>query len=301
MWQPEPGWQALRAGAGPSTVGVWAAGETVVKRVAAPLPGDPPELSRPGHFAYWRRPVDVALHGTVEATLGLRGPAALSVVEDDEGATLVHPRLEAGPAGPPTGPFAARALGRFAGCEVPDLPWLARGQLADRLSAVERRGGWGTLARTTVADVADALWSRRTSLLGRLAELPQVLQHGDPVPANLVRAEGEDVLALDWSTLGSGPVGGDAGYWTLSAREGFEVLVAAYCSGLPAGLASAEQVLLGARVTAVLTALTRADWALARVAGGEGALAGKYRHPSVAPYLRSLQRLLPEIEALLDG
>ena len=29
---------------------------------------------------------------------------------------------------------------------------------ADRLAQVERRGGWRTLARTTVADVADRLW-----------------------------------------------------------------------------------------------------------------------------------------------
>ena len=52
------------------------------------------------------------------------------------------------------------------------------------------------------------------------------------------------------------------------------------------------------RVSAAYTALSRAEWALARVAGGEGALAGKYRHPAVAPYLRALQRQFPQIEAL---
>ena len=56
---------------------------------------------------------------------------------------------------------------------------------------------------------------------------------------------------------------------------------------------------LGARVTAVYTAFSRAEWALARVAGGPGALAAKYRHPSVAPYLLSLQRQFPQIEALI--
>ena len=55
------------------------------------------------------------------------------------------------------------------------------------------------------------------------------------------------------------------------------------------------------RVSAAYTALSRAEWALARVAGGEGALAGKYRHPAVAPYLRALQRQFPQIEALLSG
>ena len=30
---------------------------------------------------------------------------------------------------------------------------------------------------------------------------------------------------VDWATLGTGPVGGDLGYWTLSTREEFEPLV----------------------------------------------------------------------------
>jgi hypothetical protein len=41
------------------------------------------------------------------------------------------------------------------------------------------------------------------------------------------------------------------------------------------------------------------DWALRRVADGEGALAGKYAHPSVAPYVVSMQRQATQIEALL--
>lgn len=52
-------------------------------------------------------------------------------------------------------------------------------------------------------------------------------------------------------------------------------------------------------MTAVFTAFNCAEWALARAAAGEGALAAKFRHPAVAPYLRSLQRLFPEIEKLL--
>jgi hypothetical protein len=58
-------------------------------------------------------------------------------------------------------------------------------------------------------------------------------------------------------------------------------------------------VRLGARIVAVYTALSRAEWALARVAPGKGALAGKFTHPAVAPYLRSLQRLYPQVEKLL--
>ena len=136
-------------------------------------------------------------------------------------------------------------------------------------------------------------------LLDAVGALPQVLQHGDPVPGNLAVRAGDDVVGLDWATLGTGPVGADVGYWALAAREEFPVLLEAYVAGLPPGLATRDDVLLGAQVTTVYTALTRADWALARVADGPGALAGKYRHPSVAPYLRSLQRQFPQVEALL--
>jgi hypothetical protein len=296
MWHPEAGWQSLTAGSGTSTVGVWRAGDRVVKRLSVPLPGDPEALSDPRHAGYWRRAAEVAASGIVEDTPGLRSPAALAVEEDDEGVTVWLPQV---PEQPPTGLFVARCLGELAGHRLPDEPWLARNQLRDRLRLVEHRGGWPTLARTTVADVADRLWHRRGHLLGALDALPQVAQHGDPTPGNLHAHDARGVIALDWATLGTGPVGGDLGYWSLSAREEFDPLVEAYAAALPAGLAGDDEVLLGARVTAVYTALTRAEWALARAAAGPGALAGKFRHPSVAPYLRALQRQFPQIEALL--
>ena len=71
------------------------------------------------------------------------------------------------------------------------------------------------------------------------------------------------MLAIDWGTLGHGPVGGDLGYYLLNAREEFEPLLDAYLLGLPEGLATRDEVAHGARVTAVLTALSRAEWALA--------------------------------------
>ncbi len=301
MWHPEPGWQPLPGGSGPSTYGVWRATQggrdVVVKRLTAPGPHDPPELTDPRHFAWWRRAADVALAGPTCATPGLRDAGPVRVEEDDEGITVVHPWVP--DAGNP-GLFVARALGRFAGAELGDHPWLARDQLRDRLRRVERSGGWPTLARTTVADVADHLWRHRHTFLSRLDGLPTVSQHGDPVPGNLPGRDGDDVVAIDWSALGVGPVGADLGYFTLSAREEFEPLVDAYLAGLPERAASREDVELGARVTAVYTILTRVEWALARVAQGEGALAGKYRHPSVAPYVRALQRQFPQIEALLE-
>ncbi|MCW2796679.1 phosphotransferase [Nocardioides sp.] len=300
MWQPEPGWEPMAGGTGASTVGVWRADlggrRVVVKRLAAPTEHDPAELSDPRHFAYWRRSADVVISGIVAETPGLRSVPDAAVEQDVEGVTLIQPWVDDSAS---SGLFVARALGRFAATDLGERRWLATSQLADRLHRTERRGGWRTLARTTVADVADRLWQRRTTLLAAADALPQVAQHGDPVPANLPGREADHVLAIDWSTLGVAPVGADLGYFALSAREEFEPLLDAYVEGLPAGLATREDVALGARITAVYTVLSRAEWALARVAGGEGALAGKYRHPSVAPHLRALQRQFPQIEALL--
>lgn len=300
MWQPEPEWERLPGGSGTATVGLWraeqGAREVVIKRLSAPLPGDPMELSDPTGPGWWRREADVALGKIVEGTPGLRSVPIIDVQEDEEGITLISPYL---PGERPGGLFVAAALGRFADAQLPEQRWLARQQLRSRLALVARRGGWPTLARTSVADVAEHLWSRRGAYLDRLDALPHVAHHGDPVPGNMHGRSGPDVLALDWATLGIGPVGSDLGYWSLSAREDFEPLMRAYLDALHPDVADRAQVLLGARVTAVYTVLTRAEWALARVAGGDGALAGKFRHPSVAPHLEALQRQFPQIEALL--
>lgn len=303
MWEPESHWHPLPVGTGTSTVGVWrtALGDqpVVIKRLARPGEGDPAELSEPSHPAYWRREADVLDTGLLQATTGLR--SALGAAEEDaDGVTLTRQWVDDDSL---SGLFRALALGRFAGSDLPRPRFLARRMLRARLHAVERRGGWPTLARTTVADVAEHLWARRGTFLDAVEVLPQVPSHGDPTPLNLPGRMGDDLVAIDCATLALTPVGGDLGYLALSAREDFEPLLDAYLMGLgervdqrPVVL---DEVLLGARVTAVFTALNRAEWALSRVAKGEGALAGKFRHPSVAPHLRSLQRQFPLIEALL--
>lgn len=300
MWQPQPGWVALSGGTGTSTVGVWRTSlgdqAVVVKRLARPALGEPRELEDPRHFAYWRRAADVVTAGLVEETPGLCRPRVTAVEEDDEGITITEEWVENAAV---SGLFIARALGRFAGTTLRPAPWLARHHLHDRLTRVERHGGWRTLGRTTVADVADVLWARRHELLARADALVQVPVHGDAVPANLPGRRGDDVVAIDWAMLGTGPAGSDLGYFSLAAREELEPLVDAYLLGLPDGLATRDEVTLGARITAVYTVLNRAEWALARVAGGEGALAAKFRHPAVAPHLRALQRQFGHLDALL--
>lgn len=299
MWEPQPDWRAMPPGTGTSTVGVWRAAlgdrPVVIKRLRRPDGHEPSELSDPTHVAYWRREADVHDTGIVQHTVGLRCAVA-GVEEDDHGVTLTREWVEDAAT---SGPFRAIGMGRFAGADVPRTRFLARDQLRHRLAQVERRGGWPTLARTTVADIADHLWKRREALLDHMDALPQVPQHGDPATDNLLGRQGDHVVAIDWATLGIGHVGGDLGYLSLTAREDLEPLLDAYLIGLPDSVADRDDVLLGARVTAVYTALSRAEWALARVAPGEGALAAKLKHPSVAPYLRSLQRLGPHVEGLL--
>lgn len=300
MWQPDPSWVALPGGSGASTAGVWRTAlggrPVVVKRLAAPQPGDPAILSDRSHVAYWRREADVLETGLTRTTPGLRSADA-SVEEDADGVTVVRDWVEDAAS---SGLFLALSVGRFAGSSLGHPAFLATDLMRDRLARVARRGGWPTLARTTVADLAEHLWTRREVMLNLLDGLPQVPQHGDPTPLNLPGRDGDDALAIDWGTLGWGPVGGDLGYLSLSSREEFEPLLDAYLLGLPDGTADRDAVVLGARVVAVYTALSRAEWALARVAAGEGALAAKYRHPAVAPHLRTLQRTFGHMEALLE-
>ncbi len=268
----------------------------VVKRLAAPTERAR-ALTDPASAGYWRREAEVARSPAAVSGPGLVPPEFGTVEEDDSGATvwsLEHVGQ------PPPGLFVARALGRFAGSPYTTPAWASRRLLADRLDLAEERGGWPTLARTTLADVADSLWQRRRHWLDRSAEGPEGRVHGDAVPANFLASSGEDVVAVDWQCFGVGPVGADIGYYALSSREEFDVLVDAFVAGVGSD-ADRDAITLTARVTAVYSVLTRAEWALAQAARGEGALAGKFRHPAVAPYLRDLQRQFPQIEWLVDS
>lgn len=291
-WSPDPGWQPLPGGR--SGARVYADGlSSVVKRMLVPGPDDPVGRSRPDHVAWWRREADVALDGDFRSTDGLRSPRLLDAEEDDDGITL---RVERVTGEPGTGPHLARSLGVLAAQPLEPRGWWARHVLADRTAAVAERGGWPTLARTPLADVADRLWGRREHHLGILAALPQVPGHGDPTPGNLIGREDDHVVALDWACAGSAPVGGDLGYLALSCREDLETLLAAYVNG---GALDPDQARLGAVTTACYTAIHRTELVLAAVARGPGALAGRFRHPSVAPSIRVLQRLYPHLETLL--
>ncbi|MFL6062164.1 MAG: phosphotransferase [Marmoricola sp.] len=305
-WQPDPSWTRMPAAGGPATVGVWRGEDegrrVVVKRLGRPGPGDPALLEDRTHAGYWRRELDVALDTSWVDGPGLVPPRYLRAEEDADGATVVAEEVVAAlDAGPPTSLLVARSLGRFAGSSSGAPAWAARRTLTDRLALAESRGGWPTLGRTTLADVSSHLWEQRGTWLGRRAAAPEGRLHGDAVPANFVATRGEDVVAVDWQGFGVGPIGTDLGYYALSAREDFEVLLETFLGGVAAvgAVVDADAVRVAATVMCVYTVLSRAEWALSRVAPGEGALAGKFNHPAVAPHLRALQRQGPQIEALL--
>lgn len=300
MWEPDPSWRALH-GSGPSSAGLWLAGRDgeswVVKRLPRPEPGDALRLDA-RHAGYWRREADVALSPGLVDGPGIVAPAFGPVEEDAEGITLWVRQVE-GP--PPTALHTARSLGRFASRGVDTASWPARDLLGDRIRMAEGRGGWPTLERTALGDVADRLWRRRTHWLERARSGVHGRHHGDAVPGNFPGVEGGEVVAVDWQCFGVGPVGTDLGYFALSCREDFDVLLSAYVDGLTSeGFSGeAEEIRLVATVVAVYTVLGRTEWALAQAARGEGALAGKLRHPAVAVHVRALQRQYPQLERLL--
>jgi hypothetical protein len=306
MWQPDPAWTALPAGGGPATIGLWRADHegrpAIAKRLGRPGPDDPSLLSDRAHAAYWRREAEVALDPARVDGPGLVLPAYLRCEEDEDGITLISAEIVAEP---PTSLLVARSLGRFAGAAYDAPPWAARHTLTDRLALAEERGGWPTLARTTLADVAGHLWSTRTRWLSCRDEAPEGRLHGDAVPANFVATRAEEVVAVDWQGFGVGPIGTDLGYYLLSAREDHDVLLTTFLDGVAEGSGkpvppeAVEAIRIAATVMAVYTVFSRAEWALSRIAPGEGALAGKFNHPAVAPHLRALQRQATLIEALL--
>ena len=235
MWHPEPGWQRLTAGTGSSTVGVWRAGRPggqAARRPPARRPGDAVEPTTRRLLAACRRlRVERTRRGHPGPALagGARGrggrrrhhgvAAAGARAAADRALRRPLPgRVRRGGAGQPD-VAGARPAAR------PDADGRAPRRLADAGADHGRRR-----RRPPLAAPGDPSGRRRRAAGGATARRPDALE-----PA---RHDERGVLALDWATLGTGPVGSDVGYWSLSAREGFEPLVDAYVAGLPGGLAS---------------------------------------------------------------
>jgi phosphotransferase family enzyme len=200
----------------------------------------------PRHWAYWRREPLAYASGVLPTGPGLAAPRCYGVVDDvpyiqDVTGTPESPRV------------AARRLGAWhASTPVPDLPWLAGHQLAQRLAVSEL--DWNAVdANPRLASV----WSRRHDLLADLRSVPEVLSHGDFHIGQLVATDGLTVV-LDWATLGVSPVGADLAHLALSTLDD---LVADYLAGL-AGRFDPDAVRAGYRTTLALTGASRIHWML---------------------------------------
>jgi hypothetical protein len=263
-WQPEGDWVPLTAGTGISNGGVWRTPDGLVaKRL---LPG----AERPDHYAYWRRQAELASSALVETTTGLRAPRCVKVEHDPDGITLWTVAVEPDEVEPAE---LATALGRFALNRLGPAEWFARGILRDRLANDERRAGWTPLAsaRELPAELrrqCHALWVRRMDVMAELDRLPQQVIHGDAHPLNLLRREGDDVIATDWEQFGFGSLGFDLAYLLLSTDCAIDDLLAAYRDGSAATWPT-DLVRRGTVLIAAITVVARAAWSLGQPDPGD--------------------------------
>ena len=303
MWEPEPGWYALPGGPAPRPSASGgrrsATGRSSSSDSARPAATSRASCPTRAHCAYWRREADVCRPASPQRTAGLcsaagRGRGGRRRHHD-------HPRVGGGRRRQRSvrgdGARPVRRA-RPAATEVPGARPAARPARSHRAqrrrvadAGAHHRGRRGRPPVVTARRRSSTCSTRcRRCLSTAIRRTPTCLDAGGTTP---------------WRSTGppsaSGRSAATSGTTLLAAREDFEPLLDAYLLGLPAGVATRDDVVLGARVTAVYTALGRAEWALARVAGGEGALAGKYRHPAVAPHLRALQRPSPRSRRLLGG
>ena len=303
MWEPDPSWRRLPGAGGPATRRAVArrgrrphAGWSSASRRPTDAAGacsTPPTPATGGVRPRWRAaPELVDGPGLVPAEFG-------PVEEDDEGADRVEPRRRSASRRPgcssparsgasPVRGVRRTAVGRRDGCSPTVSRW-------PRSAAAGRR--W---RGRTLADVTDRLWQRREHWLRRAAaEGRRGGCTATPCPRNFLAAAARTSSRSTGSASASGRSGSDLGYFALSSREEFDVLLEAFLGGVGRRRrrrGGPRWPHASPRSTRVVS---RAEWALAQAARGEGALAGKFRHPAVAPHLRALQRQFPQIEALL--
>jgi hypothetical protein len=198
------------------------------------------------------------------------------VTEDGDGISLWSPEVAVEPV---PHDVLAHAYGRFATQKIDDPGWFTRGMLGHRLAATELVGGVRPLSEKAalphpILVSCERVWRSRQALLDALDSLPQVLSHGDALPRNMLRHDGEHVVAVDWGQLGHNALGADLATLVLYSSMPFEDLVDAYSDGL-GGAYDTDQVDVRRAVltTATLIAVSRAARAVAAEHEVDGYLA----------------------------
>jgi hypothetical protein len=140
----------------------------MIRKRFQPLPGGrhAAAATDPRHWAYWRREPLAYAAGLLPSGPGLSAPRCYGVVDD-----VVYLAEVAGPAESPT--VAALRLGAWqAATAVPDMPWLAGHQLAQRITVSSL--DWSAV-QAPDTDGLRVLWDRREELLAALEPVPVVV------------------------------------------------------------------------------------------------------------------------------
>ncbi len=213
--------------------------------------------------------------------------------------------------------LATRHVGMFGGAFVEraprlaaDLPWLGQGYLrqrveraTDELPLFADKATWEddrirAYFEPGTGERLRAAWSRRYELLDVLDGLPRTLCHGDCHRGNLFAVgvpadrQGDDVtVAIDWGTLGLGPVGADLAELALSrsvagdlveqgGHQLSERLLQEYVQGLRVvntDSSAAHAGHMGFAATALLVGTSRLHWTLERALADKRDAASKER------------------------
>jgi hypothetical protein len=187
----------------------------------------------PRRWTYWCRE-PLAYQSETPAVYeagGVTSPRCLGVQVDEAEAVLLLDWVDGEPGeiwSVESYGSAAEALGRtqapfLTGRSLPSLSWLSRGFLRQYSSEkpvnwdlLDNDEAWGhPVVRETfpagLREAVAAVHSERERLYRISESLPRTLCHLDCWPKNLIRQRGGEITLLDWSFVGEGAVGEDAG------------------------------------------------------------------------------------------
>ncbi len=318
-----------------ATVGLWRVRigdrSAVVKALAHAPDGGSPNWRSGGeeaHWYYWRREAEAYRSGLLDGLGGgLRAPRCDLVAERDDGTVALWLEDLRGDPAPSWSVdryhLAARHLGQaqgefVAGRPVPDERWLSRRWLRSYLDQPLR----GLTVPTDAAawrhpllagwfpdppiQALQAMRADRGRFLAVLDRMPTTLCHFDFHPANLFDGGHGTTAAIDWSFVGVGSLGEDAGNLVPDAVLDFHVapdeldaLYGAVADGYAAGLRDTGWTGPGATVRLAMSATIGAKFgwigpALARAAiEGRELLNGR-------PIAETVSWWVPVVAFLLD-
>jgi hypothetical protein len=192
--------------------------------------------AEPAHRNYWKREWLAFDSGLLDNLPGqLRAPRRLLTTEHADGECWIWMEDVAGRTGPSLELYDYEQVGRDLGTTqgayaagvvpLPTDDWLSRGWLR----------GWTEASEPNAAVIADddawhdsvldglrplrrrasEVWARREELLAIVEAAPSTVVHCDFWPANIVVADRNSTVAIDWSQVGIGAVAQDVDQMTL--------------------------------------------------------------------------------------